>query len=121
LRNMVLAWSHADGPDKPLLFASAFGVRQIEIGMASIFALTGGLTVAVFAALLCKETTFPRWLAALGMAAGLATSLGGLAMAYTGFSEFAMMINMPANLLLLVWVAAFAAFWLRRIGRGGFA
>ena len=120
LRNMVLAWAEADAADKPFLFAAAFGVRQIEIGMASVFALTGGIAVATFTALLWKETSFPRWLVALGLSAGLATAVGGLAMAYTGFSDLAMTINMPASIMLLVWVAAFAGYDLRRVGRGGF-
>ncbi len=39
--------------------------------------------------------------------------VAGVVMAYTGFSGLAMAINMPANLLLLLWMLALAGFMWR--------
>ena len=44
------------------------------------------------------------WRAALAILGGAPTMIAGVVMAYAGFSGAAMAINMPANLLLLLWV-----------------
>ena len=42
--------------------------------------------------------------------------MGGGALAYTGFSELAMEINMPANFLLLLWMLVLGGFMWRDSG-----
>ncbi len=48
LKMMVDAWAAAAEPDKTTLFYAAYGVRQIEVGLASIMSLLFGLTVCVY-------------------------------------------------------------------------
>jgi hypothetical protein len=62
------------------------------------------------------------WAALIG---GIGTVAGGIAQAYTGLSPLAMMIGMPANILLLLWAIGLGGFlWrlsLEGSGRDGLA
>jgi hypothetical protein len=113
LRNMTTAWASAEASDKAVWFAATYATRQIEIGLAAIFGLLGGVTVIVFGIALLADRQFPRGLAWGALPCGAATAAGGLAMAYTGFSDTAMEINMPANIVLLLWAIALGA-WMWR-------
>ena len=42
--------------------------------------------------------TYPKLIGGLAIVGGVLTAVGGVVMAYTGFSDLAMAINMPANL-----------------------
>jgi hypothetical protein len=42
----------------------------------------------------------------LGIACGIATAASGVAISFTGFSELAMAINMPAVAALMAWTVA---------------
>ncbi|MCZ8513164.1 DUF4386 family protein [Paenibacillus filicis] len=94
----------AQGNEKDALFNSVFAVRQIEIGLASIASLLFGITVMIYGFALMKDPRFPKWLGILALAGGVPTAIAGIVMAYTGFSELDMAINMPANILLLCWM-----------------
>lgn len=109
LKMMVDAWASAAEADKPGLFHATLAVRQIEVGMASMFCLAIGFTAVMFSAVIFTEKQFPRWLALMGGLSGVATAAAGIVIAHTGFSTLAMQINMPANLLLMAWVLALAA------------
>jgi hypothetical protein len=50
------------------------------------------------------DDTFPSWLAGLALLGGSATAISGVVMAYTGFSGLEMLIAMPANYLLVLWI-----------------
>lgn len=108
LKAMVDAWANAAAADKPSLFHAALAVRHIEIGLASMFCLAIGLTALVYSLVIYTEHRFPRWLAYTGALGGMGTAAAGAVIAFTGFSALAMMINMPANLILLAWVLALA-------------
>lgn len=109
LKMMVDAWAAASEADKPSLFHAALAVRHIEIGIASMFCLAIGFTAVMFSVVIFTEKQFPRWLVVIGCLGGIATAAAGVVMAYTGFSDLAMQINMSANLLLMAWVLALAA------------
>ena len=106
LKVMVDSWAAAAEPEKLALFQAAFAVRQIEVGLASISSLLFGLTVLVYGIALLIDHRFPRWIGALAIASGVPTAISGIVMAYTGFSDLAMLTNMPASLLLILWVVA---------------
>ncbi len=103
LKNMVDAWAAAADSAKPELFYAAFAVRQVEIGLASMLSLVLGLTVTLYGIALRADPRFGALLGWLAMAGGIATACAGVVMAYTGFSDAEMMLNMPADALLLVW------------------
>lgn len=48
LKAMVNGWAAVHEAEKATLFQPAFGVRQIEIGFASITGLLSGLTVTIY-------------------------------------------------------------------------
>lgn len=113
LKTMSVYWANAPAAEQPALFAATLGVRQIEIGLASILSMIFGLALVAYGAALLAEHRLPQWFVWIGIVAGLCTTLAGVVMAYTGFSEPAMLINMPANLTLLVWAVGLG-IWLWR-------
>lgn len=104
LKAMVDTWSAAPAEQKNSLFQATYAVRQIEIGLASMFCLAMGFTATVLGVGLLVSRGTSRGFALLAIAGGIPTAGAGVVMAYGGFSELAMLINMPANLLLLAWM-----------------
>lgn len=105
LKVMVDRWAAATGPDKDMLFYAAFGVRQIEVGTASMFCILMGCTVILYGAAQKVDGHFSNGLVWLAFIGGVGTAIAGIVMSQTGFSDATMLINMPANFLLLVWMA----------------
>jgi len=114
LKVMVDSWAAASPTEKGMLFYAAFGVRQIEVGLASILSLLLGLTVAIYGIALVLDHNFPRWLGWLAIIGGIPTAASGIIMAYRGFSDVAMTINMSASSLLLVWIIGLGV-WMWRL------
>ncbi len=114
LKIMVDAWAEAAEPDRTTLFYAAYGVRQIEVGLASIMSLLFGLTVGVYGVALIADRSFARWLGWLAIIGGIPTAVAGVVMAYTGFSGLAMAIIMPSSSLLLIWMIALGVLLWRR-------
>jgi len=110
LKTMVDAWAEAPAPQKESAFRAAFAVRQIEVGLASMFCLSIGMTAAVFGVALLSDGFYPKWFSGLAIVGGLPTAAAGIVIAYTGFSRLAMAINMPANFLLLLWMLVLGWF-----------
>jgi hypothetical protein len=112
LKRVVDRWAAASGEAQARVFESAFAVRQIEIGLASLLSILFGCSILALSIGLLQSRQFPRWLGWLGLIGGLATVLTGIVQAYTGFSPLAMAVGMPANSLLLLWnLAAGALLW----------
>ena len=116
LKSMVDAWAAAPASEKEGVFHAALAVRQLEIGLASMLSLSLGLTITLYGIALLGDETHSNWFAGLAIVGGVPTMVAGVVMAYTGFSGLTMAINMPANLLLLLWMLALAASMWRRGG-----
>jgi hypothetical protein len=104
LKMMVDRWAAAPEPEKAALFAAAYGVRQIEIGLAGMSCLLLGLTAVIFGLALVIDGCLPRWAGLLGVAGGISTAASGMVISTTGFSGLAMAINMPAVAVLMAWI-----------------
>ena len=104
LKRMVDSWAAASGADKEILFLATVAVRQIEIGLASVLALLFGMTVTIYGLALVSDRSFPKWLGWLAILGGIPISMAGVVMAYTGFSNSAMTINLSGSSLALVWI-----------------
>lgn len=113
LKPMADAWAAAPEAGKQAALQGALAVRHVEIGLAAMFGLVGGLTILAYAALHWRMG-LPKWLALLGGVGAIGTFAGGLAVAYTGFSGLSMSINMPAGIVLVLWMLALAFVVLRR-------
>lgn len=111
LKNMVDAWSAAPATEKQLAFHSAFAVRQVEVGLATALSLLFGATTTIFGAALCRDRA--KWLGVIAVTGGALMIIAGIVTAHTGFSRLAMSIQMPANLMVLVWLL-FVSAWLWR-------
>ena len=113
LHRMVHVWADAPVSQKPAWFTATFAVRQVEIGFASLFCMALGITAALFGLAQYRHVATPRWLGLLAIVSGVITSYAGWLMAHQGFSDRVMMINMPANLLLIVWmlVSGWQLWW----------
>ncbi len=106
LKVMVDSWAGANGAAQVSLFHAAFAVRQVEVGLASISSLVFGLTIVIYGVAFLADGRAAKWVGGLALLGGAAMALAGIAIAYTGFSELAMLLNMPASLLLIVWLVA---------------
>jgi hypothetical protein len=118
LKAMVDAWAAAPAAQKDGAFDAAFAVRQVEIGFARTLSLLFGFTVTVYGVALLVDSTYPKWLGGLALVAGVPTTVAGIVMAYTGFSELAMAITMPASSIFLVWMLTLGVLMWRREGKG---
>ena len=114
LKVMVDRWAAATGTDQAMIFEAAFAVRQIELGLASLWSLVFGLTVAVLGMALVLSARYAKWLGWWAVLGGLGISTAGIAFAYTGFSPLAMNISTPASIILLAWAIAVGVIMLRR-------
>jgi hypothetical protein len=75
----------------------------VEMGLASALSMFFGITAALYGMAMLGDDAFPNWAAALAIVGGIGTTISGVVMAYTGFSDVEMLISMPANLVLLLW------------------
>lgn len=116
LKAMVDAWATAPTAQKEVTFQAALTVRQIEIGLASMGNLVFGLTAICYGMALLVDDTYSKWMGGLAIGGGVATTIAGVTMAYTGFSGLAMAISMPASLILLVWMLSLGVLMWRRGG-----
>jgi len=114
LKMMVDRWAAASEPEKAALFAAAYGVRQVEIGLAGMVCLLVGVMAAVLALALVMDGRLPRWAGLLGIAGGVSTAASGVVIACTGFSPLAMATNMPAVSALMAWVISLGILGGRR-------
>lgn len=112
LKLTVDRWAAADVAARPIAFEAAVAVRAVEIGLAAMLSLAMGVTAILYGAALVTGTR-AAWLGWLAMAGGAGLALAGSLLGFQGFSPTAMTANMAASVLLLVWLAA-AAAWLWR-------
>src|SRR5579862_76008 len=108
---MVDTWA---ATPEPASFSAAFGVRQVEVGLASIGSLMLGLTATVYGVAILIDGRLPRWIAIVAIVGGVPTAVAGLVMACTGFSNQAMLIGMPADALLILWLVALGIYGWKR-------
>jgi hypothetical protein len=120
LKAMVNAWASAPATEKRMLFYSAFAVRQIEIGLAAMTALLLGITASIYGIALLKDSRFPKWLGVPAIVGGVPTAIAGVAIAYTGFSDLSMNINLPSTTLLLLWMISVGVYLWRQPVRQDF-
>ena len=102
LKVMVDKWAASASTEKPIFLRSAFAVRQIEIGLASMTSIFFGVTVSLYGVAVWLDGRLPRWIAIGALAGGIPTATAGVATAYTGFSNLTMNLNLPAGLLLIL-------------------
>jgi hypothetical protein len=114
LKVAVDTWAAAPAAQKDVAFHTAFAIRQVEIGLASVLSLLFGVTATLYGIALIVDRAYPNWLGGLAIVGGVPTTVGGLVMAYTGFSRLAMAVNMPASSLLLLWMLTLGVLMWRR-------
>jgi hypothetical protein len=114
LKVLVDEWANAPVAEKAITFHVALAVRQVEVGLASALNLLVGLTMLAYGAALFGAQTYPKWFAALAIVNGPLALVAGVVMAYTGFSEAAMAISMPASSILLIWMLALGVLMWRQ-------
>ena len=104
LKVMVDKWAAAPADQRQALFWATYGVRQIEVGAASLTSLLLGLTVCSYAVGLLAATLYPRWLGGFGLLGGVGLIAAAVLNATTGFSAVTMDVSMPSSAALLLWV-----------------
>jgi hypothetical protein len=113
LRAMVENWAAAAAVQKERLSVcircAAGGDR-----LASVLSLVLGATATLFGVALLDGLKHPRWIGGLAIAGGAPTALSGVVMAFSGFSDLEMAINMPASAVLVAWVLTLGFLMWRR-------
>src|SRR5919112_6596259 len=66
-------WASTAGAARDRAFEAAFAVRQIEVALTSVFTLSLGCTLCLFALAMLFSGRYPAWLGATGILGGLAT------------------------------------------------
>ncbi len=115
LKFMVDRWTAA-GDNPAVIFEAAFGVRQIEVGFASLMGVFFGLTVLLYGVAILMSRVIPKWLGMFGILAGLATLTSSTIQGHVGFSNVAMTTSTPSTLAVLVWSICIGVFLLRKPG-----
>jgi hypothetical protein len=113
LKFMVDHWAGTTGEAQKVIFEAAFAVRQIEIGLASLFSITSGLTGSLFGMALLSSKRYPKWLGWLGFLNGVGMIVSGIIQGSTGFSGTAMDWSMTTSIVLLIWVFIVSVFMWR--------
>ena len=109
LKVMVNNWVAAPESEKMAIFQATIGVRQIEVGLASMFSMLIGLTIVLYGVSIVISDLLSSWLGWIAIFGGGAIVIAGVMYAYTGFSRVAMSVSMPASLLLLLWLIVLGA------------
>ena len=117
LKAMVDRWAASAAEQKEAVFGVTYGVRQIEIGLASLVSLLFGLTVWSYGLAMLVSTTYPRWLGAVALLGSVGTFAAGVIQAYQGFSAVAMEVGMPSNAALLLWLVIVGVQMWRKVGK----
>jgi hypothetical protein len=115
LKATIDLWVAAPVDQQLSLFHSALAVRQIEIGLASMFSLVLGAVLILFGIAQYIDGRFPKFLGIVLAVYGATSVVAGYVIAVSGFSDLAMNINMPASLLLLIWVLATVFYYGRQV------
>jgi hypothetical protein len=119
LKALVDRWAAAAGEARPLAFEAAYAVRQVEIGLAGLLSVLGGLTLIAFSLAVLRSARYPTWLGAIGLLDGLGMAAAGAAQASTGSSGLAMALSMLTSSVFLAWAALAGALMLRWATRSG--
>jgi hypothetical protein len=85
LKRAVDAWASAPADQRVASFAAAEAIRWIEIGLNSLSFVLVGLTLLLFGIALALSSLYPRWVGAVGAAAGVANLIRGVGVSYQGF------------------------------------
>jgi len=114
LKVMVDRWAASPAEHKEAVFWAAYGVRQVEVGVASLMSLLLGLTIFSYGIALLSTTMYPRWVGVVGLLGALGLIAAGVVQAYSGFSPLAMNVSMPAGSVLWLWLIALGVVMWRR-------
>jgi hypothetical protein len=114
LKVMVDRWAAAPAEHRDAVFWATYGVRQVEVGVASLLSLLLGLTISSYAIALLSCAAYPRWLGYVGLLGASGLMAAGVIQAYTGFSPLAMNVSMPSSAALLLWLIALGAVMWKR-------
>jgi hypothetical protein len=114
LKVMVDRWAASPAEHKDAVFWATYGVRQVEVGVASLLSLLLGLTISSYAIALLSCTAYPRWLGYVGLLGASGLIAAGVVQAYSGFSTVAMNVSMPSSAAQLLWLIALGVVMWRR-------
>jgi hypothetical protein len=122
LKATVDRWVASEGEARLLVFEAAHAVRWIEIGLAGLLSVLGGLTLIAFGLAVLRSARYPAWLGAIGLLDDLGMAAAGAAQASTGFSGLAMALSMLTSSVFLLWAVLAGVLmwrWAFRSGDGG--
>lgn len=114
LKAMVDLWSDGTTEERPVLFAAALAVRQVEVGLAGMSAILLAATTLGFGLVLLTAASGNKALAVLAIAAAGTAAVGATLMCLEGFSAGAMDVSLGSGGLGLLAMLAVAVWSWRR-------
>lgn len=117
LKATVDLWASAAAGQRPALFSAAVGVRQLEIGLDSLFALVFGAAILCFAVVLLTASSGSRSLGVLAVAAAAMAGVNGVLLALGGFSPAAMLATLGSGAFGALLMVATAGWSWREAAR----
>ncbi len=117
-------WVSAAPAEKADAFLLADAVRHIEIGISSLWALSGGIALLFFGLAIALGRAYPRFLGWIAIAVGVGQIVSALNVAYNGFpgpsSEGPLvLVLMATSLVALLWYLLLAFCLWRKAGDSG--
>ena len=64
---MADTWAAAEASEKVSLFHATLGVRQVEVGLASVVSILFGITVTLYGITMWNSPNYARWVAILAL------------------------------------------------------
>jgi hypothetical protein len=98
---------------KAIAFRVAEGIRWTEIGINSINRIIQGAVAIIFGVAIAKSALLSRWIGAVGVFAGAATVIAGVAVAYVGFTPLPIVGDM-ATITSFAWAVILGIFMWRK-------
>jgi len=100
--------------EKSIAFRVAEGIRWTEIGINSYFRILQGAVGIIFGIAIAKSGLLSRWIGAIGIFAGAASIIGGVIVAYAGFSSVRAPVVDVSTFTSFAWLAILGIFMWRK-------
>lgn len=106
--------SSADNEEKSIAFRVAEGIRWTEWGIQAYYRILQGAVAIIFGVAIAKSALLSRWIGAVGIFAGAATTVAGVVVAYVGFSSVRDPVLNLSTFTLYPWIVILGIFMWRK-------
>ncbi|MDQ3909584.1 MAG: DUF4386 domain-containing protein [Thermoproteota archaeon] len=99
---------------KAIYLGVAEGLRWTEWGTQAYYRMLSGTVSLVFGVAIAKSALLPRWIGAVGIAAGVVSIAAGVVTAYVGFSSARDLVADLSTVIFYPWLVILGIFMWRK-------